>query len=542
MCKPIIIHEDNGEQKLDLAFIYDSGGKDGPDPNEKITAFCNMCPTTGGTHIDGVVDGITKWFVSYMNNIYLSNQKAKIKTKVNASDIKNGLHIMISAASLEPIFTGQAKEILSNEEMLPFVKDVVSKNLDEWSKSNPQDLFKLSKYFKDLADLRMKSEGEKVKIATKYEQNSLTGLPAKFAKPTEEEYEFIIVEGDSAGGSAKVGRDEKRQGIFPIRGKISSAFEKSYKDFWDNPETQGIARIILGHPWQGKNSVKIEDVKWDKIIFMADADVDGSHIASLLLRFFILYMPQLIQAGKVYKALPPLYSIKNGQKLTYFTDQIDFVRYVQKSFIQSNSLSTKSGLNLSGKDITILFMTNEDYVFEIERLAHTYAVDPQLLEMALYGYFEKTPLSKLKKELKSEFRFMDVEKVKDFIIYQGTIKESNLLFMNQRLVTDCKRALDIIQKNRELYYKMNGKTVGLYKIMKAFEQSTPSNIQRYKGLGEMNADQIAVSTLRPDSDRTLIRYTLEDAKEELEIIRNYESDRSKLLQFVGTVKRSDLLD
>lgn len=273
LIKPIIISEDNGEQKLEIAFCYDGGGQQGPDPNESVTSFCNFCPTTGGTHIDGSIDGICRWFSNYMNKIYLANQKSKVKTVVNSSDIKSGLNVMIAAASLEPIFTGQAKEFLSNEEMLTFAKTVVMNGLDQWSKSNPQDLSKLSKYFKDIADLRMKSEAGKAKIATKYQQNALTGLPSKYAKPTEEDREFIIVEGDSAGGSAKVGRDERYQGIFPIRGKISSAFEKTYQEFWGNAETQGIARIILNKDYTRKFD-PIKDVKWEKIIFMADADVD----------------------------------------------------------------------------------------------------------------------------------------------------------------------------------------------------------------------------------------------------------------------------
>ena len=204
MNKPIIISEDNGEMKLDLAFMYDSGGESGPEPIERVTAFCNMCPTIAGYHIDGVVDGITKWFMSYMNNVYLANQKSKEKTKVNSSDIKSGLNIMISAACLEPVFVGQAKEQLSNVEMAAFCRQVVMKGLDAWSKANPQDLAKLSRYFKDLADIRMKSEKEKVKITTKYVQNSITGLPSKYARPTERNYEFIIVEGETEQLSLRI--------------------------------------------------------------------------------------------------------------------------------------------------------------------------------------------------------------------------------------------------------------------------------------------------------------------------------------------------
>lgn len=540
--KPIIVSEDDGTHKLEAAFCFDSAVSEESAGIVSVTSFSNFCPTRSGTHVDGTVDGICRWFVNYMNKIYLINQKAKDKTVVIANDIKNGLNIMIAAAHIEPEFDSQSKTHLSNPDMEPFCRQVVMKGLDAWSKANPQDLAKLSRYFKDLADIRMKSEKEKVKITTKYVQNSITGLPSKYARPTERNYEFIIVEGDSAGGSAKVGRDEKCQGIFPIRGKIPSAYEKTKQEFWNNAETQGIARIILGKDYY-RHFDPNKDVEWDKIIFMADGDVDGAHISTLLLRFFILYMPQLIEAGKVYKALPPLYSTTSGKKITYLTDQLDFVRFVQKNFIQNNvlnNISTKK--QLSGKDMTVLFMTNEDYVHELESTAITFGVEPGLLEMALLNYINSTSFAMIKKDLKNKYRFMNVSKEKNTLVYDGTIKESNFLFMNDRLIHSCQKIINIMKKNIQLYYLMNGQPCTLYEIMKAFDNSAPSNIQRYKGLGEMGADQIAVSTLRPDSDRTLIRYTLNDAKEEMAAIREFESDRSKLLDFVGTVKRSDLME
>ncbi len=543
MCKPIIISEDTGEMRLDIAFTYDTGGDRGPDVDEKITAFCNMCPTIDGPHIKGAIDGICRWFLLYMNNIYLNGQKSKNKLKIINQDIKSGLNVMISAFCLEPIFVGQAKEVLSNVEMEPFCKDVIMRGLDNWSKSNPSDLQKLAKFFKDIAEVRMKAEGEKVKIVKKYQANALTGLPSNFARPTKRNVEFVIVEGDSAGGSAKDGRNNEIQGVFKIRGKIKSAFQCSYKEFMSNTEVQGIIHVILGGKEYTRKFDPYKDVEWEKIIFMADADVDGAHINALLLRFFVLYMPQLIEAGKVYRAVPPLYSIKAGGKTHYFTDQIDFVRYVQKFFSQAASLSyIDSKQALSNKDITVLLMRNEEYVYEIERISKTYAVDPKLLEMALFQYYNKTAFPALRKELKKEFRFMDVNKENNTIIYEGIIGKSNILFMNDRLVNDCKRVLNIIKHNTSLFYNMNGEVSSIYDIMKKFENSIPNSIQRYKGLGEMNADQIADSTLLPTSDRTLIRYTLEDAKEELEAIREYESDLSKLFPLVGNVKRADLLD
>lgn len=272
--KPIIVSDNDGEHKLDCAFCYDSGDDEqGPSDMENVTSFCNFSPTIEGAHIDGVLDGITKWFSDYMNNVFLLNQKAKDKLKVNANDIKTGLNIMISAAHIEPNFTGQAKEILSNPDMRPFCKNVVIKGLDEWSKSNPSDLAKISKYFKDIATLRQRNESAKKKIVTKYQSNVLTGLPAKYVRPLgNKNLELVIVEGDSALGTVQLGRDRNTQGLLPIRGKIINAFKCSKEKFFENQEVQGINRIILGSDYH--KNFKVEECKVEKVIFMADADVD----------------------------------------------------------------------------------------------------------------------------------------------------------------------------------------------------------------------------------------------------------------------------
>lgn len=269
---PIIVFEDDGFHRLNCAFCFDSGDENGPDPIEDVTAYSNFCPTPdpSSTHITGVIDGITRWFVQYMNNIYLAGQKSKDKLKVNTADIKSGLTIMISAAHLDPEFTGQSKERLSNEDMFGFCKEVIMKGLDQWSKNNPQDLAKISKFFKEIAELRQKSDKEKVKIVQKYESNVFSGYPKKYKRPTSKKNnELIIVEGDSAAGSAALARDSKIQGVMPIRGKIINAFAHPYAKVFENEEVQAITRIILGPKGYHRN-FEISDCQVDRIIFMTD--------------------------------------------------------------------------------------------------------------------------------------------------------------------------------------------------------------------------------------------------------------------------------
>ena len=193
--------------------------------------------------------------------------------------------------------------------------------------------------------------------------------------------------------------------------------------------------------------------------------------------------------------------------------------------------------------MSVFFLKNADYTYWIDSLSKTYAVEPELFEMALFSYYNKTTVPALRKQLVKKYRFMDVSQEKNTIIFEGIINDSNTLFLNDRFVADCKSAMEIIDKNiGGFYYKMNGEVRSLYEIMKAFEATQPNHLNRYKGLGEMLPEQIAASTLLPTADRTLIRYTIEDVKETIDIINNYESDFTKLFKFVGDVTRQDLMD
>ena len=175
--------------------------------------------------------------------------------------------------------------------MKPFCSQSIINGLNEWSKTHSSDLQKLCKYFKEIIEMRMRQDKEKVKLSTKFEASSISGLPAKYLKPNgRRNCELVIVEGDSAFGSARNVRDQATQGIFPIRGKMPNVFEKSRADVLANAEVAGILTIIGGG--YGKN-FDLDKCKVDRVIIMADADPDGAHIRTLVLRFLAVYCKPL---------------------------------------------------------------------------------------------------------------------------------------------------------------------------------------------------------------------------------------------------------
>ena len=533
---PISLFKDTGVMKMDVMFTFDATEMG----DESIIAFSNSCPTTAGTHIEGFRDGVAQFFTNYMNKVYLVNSAGK-KNKnlaVTAADTRVGLKAALHMAHLEPNFTGQAKEILSNEDMRPFVKNGVIDTLDEWSKNNPKDFAKICRYLKDVAELRLKQDKEKINLNKKYNSNSLTGLPSKYVAPNgKKNLELWIVEGDSAAGTMKNNRDNDTQGYFPIRGKIPNAFATSPKEFLENAEVAGIINIIGGG--YGKN-FDITKVKWDKIIFGADADADGAHICSLLERFFILYMPQMIVEGKVYKAVPPLYGLENGKNTIYFTERIDYIKYVQKLFAKNNEVAYTDGKVITAQELTKILYINADYTYELLSIANRYAIDPELLESILLLHLSGADYKKLKSALEKKYRFIKVSQINGVINIQGSLNSKiQTIFYNQRIIDDCARIINILNKNKMVSFNINGKVANLYELMSKFDESSPKNIRRFKGLGEMDGESLEESTLKKEN-RTLIQYTLEDVNTAVNEIRYYEENKYKLLEGIE-VSRFDVI-
>ena len=573
LIKPIRIFKDTGLMKADVMFTFDTD----PDAQTTMFAFCNTCPTKLGTHIDGYYEGIESFFVSYMNRTYLSNllesktSKKKKKGKVlraKPSDIRAGLISVIAAAHLEPIFDGQSKEKLSNEDMQPFMKATVMDGLNQWSKDNPQDFLKICKYLKDVIELRNKTDNEKIKMSNNYSKSALTGLPDKFVAPTgkagKDDLEFFIMEGDSAGGTAKNNKVNRIQGYFPIRGKLPNAFKWSRAKLLANEEISGLISIIFDGVKEfdinmlGRKSIKhlIPKIKWKKIIIAVDADGDGDHIAVLLLRFFILYLPELVEAGLLYRCQPPLFGMTitstakdervnmgtgkaSKRKMKYFSTKKDYINYTLKNFSKTFKVCMPDGTQIQPSHLSKILYDNIDYTYELEKIANRYSVDAGLLESVLL--LKDEPYKSMCKKLKSIYRFIDCSVSNNIVIIEGVLNgKYQTLFFGEKLIADCKNIINIMIRNINFAFIINGELTSLYYMMKCFEKSAPASITRYKGLGEMDGPKLFESTLDPNN-RTLIQYTVTDIKKEIEEMRYYDNNINILINAIGNLTRQDVL-
>lgn len=532
------INEDK-TMKAEIAFTWASDELDG---SEHVISFGNMCPTINESiHVTSFLDAVANYFRVYMNKIYLGKNN---KISILNVDIKSGLKAVISAFHIMPMFSGQAKEILSNDDLGPFIRNMVREGLDDWTKKNADDVQRLCKFFKNVATLRLNVNKEKVEVLKKSQVSVFSGLPNKYAKPTgKKNLEFILVEGDSALTPCRTAIDHTCQGIFPIRGKINNAMTCTKKKFFENEECKAIYTIL--DCGEGR-SCDPDKCKFDKIIFLADADVDGLHIRSLLLKMFLVYYKPLVEQGRVYAAVPPLYGIKKKQKsmrtlddyltnMQYFTDKQDFVQYVYKEFLKNHKVCDEKNNQYPSKLLTEVLYENYNYVEDMTILSEDYAVDPELMELVYKMIVRNVPFKDIKKTIGKVHKYLDVRLENGILVLDGLANEKvHTVIFTPSMLEDCKNLIGnyVGSKYAELVYILNGKRVSLYGLMKEFYASQPSGLLRYKGLGEMNSVELMVSTINPKYNRTLLKYTTEDMEREINEIRRIDSNFKELLDDV----------
>ena len=286
-----------------------------PGRDSFVNSYANTIPTPqGGTHDLGLRGALTRGLRGYAE---LANNKRA--GNITADDVMASACAMLSVFIRDPEFQGQTKDRLSNPEAQRFVESAVRDHFDHWLAESPVDADRLLQHVIEVADERMRRRAEK-EVARKSATRRLR-LPGKLAdcaRDASEGTELFLVEGDSAGGSAKQARDRNIQAILPLRGKILNVASAAAGKLQANQELSDLLQAIgagTGTKYRG------EDVRYDKIIVMTDADVDGAHIASLLITFFYREMPGLVRDGKLYLAMPPLYRLQQGSKIAYARDE-----------------------------------------------------------------------------------------------------------------------------------------------------------------------------------------------------------------------------
>ncbi|MGL5711826.1 MAG: toprim domain-containing protein, partial [Paraclostridium sp.] len=290
---------------------------------------------------------------------------------------------------------------------------------------------------------------------------------------------------------ARNARDDMTQGLYPLKGKIPNAFNTTREKMINNEDIAGIISIVgAGY---GKNfDLARCKANIDKLIIACDADFDGRHIRAGILKFVLMYMRPLLEAGMLYSLMPPLYSIKTGTKggkeqFRYLTDRLSYIEYLQSLFMKDNSIHTVRGNKLSKKELSKLLMDNIDYTYELEKVANNYAIDHNLFETILLNI---NNIDDLKRILFKNYRFMEkVEILADGSIFiKGLVNQLTQTFIiNDKLLYECKAILEYININEYMHYNLNGQVVSLYTLMKHFESYTPKQLQRFKGLGYINS-------------------------------------------------------
>ncbi|MBB2927099.1 DNA topoisomerase (ATP-hydrolyzing) subunit B [Paraburkholderia silvatlantica] len=534
------------KQVLHPNIFYIQGEKDGvgvevamqwnDSYNESVLCFTNNIPQRdGGTHLTGLRAAMTRVINKYIADNEIA-KKAKVET--SGDDMREGLSCVLSVKVPEPKFSSQTKDKLVSSEVRAPVEEVVAKALEEFLLETPNDAKTICGKIVDAARARDAARKAREMTRRKGVLDGV-GLPGKLADCQEKDpakSEVYIVEGDSAGGSAKQGRDRKFQAILPLRGKVLNVEKARYDKLLSSEQI--VTLITALGCGIGKDDYNLDKLRYHRIIIMTDADVDGAHIRTLLLTFFYRQMPEMIERGYVYIAQPPLYKLKAGKDERYLKDDSELNAHMLRLALQGSELVPSEGATpISGDALGELARSYQLARGVVDRLSRLY--DERALEAIMDGVAidlsseASTEASAraleaqlrddpLKPEVSVVPMYDQVREQRSLRVerrHHGNVKvsvideEFQLTADYQQLVNTANTFKGLIGKNAVIKRGERSMAVNDFKsAMKWLIADAERNVskQRYKGLGEMNPGQLWETTMDP-TVRRLLRVQIEDA-------------------------------
>ena len=513
---------------------------------ESMFCYTNNIPQKdGGSHLSGFRAALTRTL-----NDYIEKEARKEKIQTVGEDMREGLTAILSVKMPNPSFSSQTKNKLTSDEIRPVVDSAVTQRLHDFLLEQPQVAKAVVGKILDAA--RAREAARKARDLTRRKGAlDIAGLPGKLADCQEKDpalSEIFIVEGDSAGGSAKQGRDRRTQAILPLKGKILNV-ERARFDRMISSAEVGTLITALGCGI-GPDEFNIDKLRYHRIIIMTDADVDGSHIRTLLLTFFYRQIPLLIERGHVYIAQPPLYKVKRGKNEIYVKDDIELNALLLNSAIDGAALHVAADAPaISGTALEDLTRQYMDVQAIIRRLTRRY--DARVLEQLIYvpalsveAFADADALRDWTAELNRTINLLNDGSRSYQIIVQaatsavpeaaGTVSHARILIRREEHGTATDKVLTrdffasseyatIVRLGSTLQgligegaYVMSGnqrRDIGSFKeaVVWLFDQARKGqSMQRYKGLGEMNPDQLWETTINPDT-RRLLQVRIDDA-------------------------------
>lgn len=539
--EPIYLTKTVGDNYISFAIQYNEGY------SENVFSFVNNINTIeGGTHLTGFRSAFTRIINEYIKNNNLSKQHKDIS--VGGDDIKEGLSAVLSVKIPHPQFEGQTKTKLGNSEIEGIVRSMVGDTLSTFFEENPKTARAICE--KCIGAAVAREAARKARDLTRrkgaFEGGGLPGKLADCQERDSSKCEIFLVEGDSAGGSAKQGRDRVFQAILPLRGKILNVEKAPLVKILSSDTVRDLIAAVGTGVGEGEGGFDITKLRYHKIILMADADVDGQHISTLLLTFFYRQLRPLIEKGHVYLAQPPLYKVKKGKVEQYLQTEDQMQQWLMKEGLSTVTVTDKTGNKVEGKNLSELLKILrdiEDILAMLEVKNITLKDFQAFLEegrMPVYriplasngfryfydeteyqSYVDQYILEK-KEELSADG--VDVSTLEDASLqpeHQSLFEFGKLLACEKKLeamgysFAQYPKVENEKERIHPLFTVNSGKTevlvFSLAELLKAVKDaaSAGASIQRYKGLGEMNPEQLWETTMDP-SKRKLIQVKIND--------------------------------